>query len=138
MEKTDNGNNRLNEIFRLNWDSKYLFALWENHLATESMVKYAHHIAGKLHTIYQKFWEKEYETNYLAVCFEAFCSLLPYLDDKYKIELLNNIFSLFYLLQLRHNDLELYEFKNNTARIDITGHVLNGLFCLYALNSYIS
>lgn len=133
MEKSENSNNRLNEIFRLNWDSKYLFALWENHLATESMIKSAYRLAGKLHTLYQKFWEKEYETNYLAVCFEAFCSLLPYLDDKYKVELLNNIFSLFYLLQLRHNDLELYEFKNNTARIDITGHVLNGLFCLRKL-----
>ena len=126
---------KINDAFRLNWDSKYLFALWENNLSNSnnSMQKTAYKLASKLHELYMKFWVKEYDTNYLAVCFEGFCSLLPFLEGEYRVELLNNIFSLFYLLQQRHNEMELYNFKNDTARIDITGHILNGLFCLRKL-----
>lgn len=62
---------------------------------------------------------EDWETNYLAVCWEALCYL-----KNYKVQ--NKMFQLFYELEKRRNELGLYEFKNGSARIDITGHVCNG------------
>ena len=46
------------------------------------------------------------------------------LPKNYKVQ--NKMFQLFYELEKRRNELGLYEFKNGSARIDITGHVCNG------------
>ena len=78
-------------------------------------------------------WNNEVETNYLAVTFEAFTSLIPFITGEISIELYNNIFSLFYFLEQRRNKMGLYAFLNGTARVDITGHVLNGLLILQKL-----
>jgi len=61
----------------------------------------------------------DWETNYLAVCWEALC----YLKD-YSVK--NKMFQLFFALEKRRNELGLYEFNNKNARIDITCHVCNG------------
>ena len=62
------------------------------------------------------------ETNYLAVYFEAMMSLWGILGG----DMLVNILPVWvYLLQRWKNGL--FYFKNGTARIDITGHIINGL-----------
>jgi hypothetical protein len=83
------------------------------------------------------------ETNYLAVYFEAMMSLWGILGR----DMLENILPVWvYLLQRWKNGLfsikngvfktqeiknsksfYLFYFKNGTARIDITGHIINGL-----------
>jgi len=78
------------------------------------------------------------ETNYLAVYFEAMMSLWGILGGE---EIFRNIFPVWvYLLQRWKNGVfktqeiknsksfYLFYFKNGTARIDITGHVINGLY----------
>ena len=63
------------------------------------------------------------ETNYLAVAFEA----LSYINQKHTHDTL--LFQLFFALEQRkecHNLL--YAFLDKTARVDITGHVLNGFY----------
>tara|TARA_B110000285_G_C14849513_1_gene479262 strand:- start:170 stop:436 length:267 start_codon:yes stop_codon:yes gene_type:complete len=68
------------------------------------------------------------ETNYLAVTFEALSSLLFIKNIKLGNEIKDKIFHIFYLLQQRYNENGLYYFKGNTnARLDITGHIINGL-----------
>lgn len=57
--------------------------------------------------------------------FEALCSILPRLNRSYNLN--NEISNLFNLLKKRHFD-GLFYFKNKEARLDITSHVLNGLF----------
>lgn len=61
------------------------------------------------------------ETNYIAIAFEILCTI----NLSYKSMI--RLFQLFFLLENRKNN-NLYEFLNNTARIDITTHVNNGLF----------
>jgi hypothetical protein len=66
----------------------------------------------------------ETETNYLAVAFEMMCFVYASTNDTYWWK---PLFALFYELEKRktcHNIL--YAFLNETARIDITGHILNG------------
>lgn len=61
---------------------------------------------------------KTTETNYLAVAFEALCCAKT---------LTTELFILFYELEQRKSG-NLYHFLNKTARVDITGHILNGLY----------
>ena len=64
------------------------------------------------------------ETNYLAVSFEALTSASIILKN---FNLNNEILEIFNLLKKRYSN-GLFYFKNKQARLDITGHVLNGLF----------
>jgi len=113
---------KINDIFELNWHSKYLYSLYKRGFIIKNQAK----------KLYEKIEEFEYnknnETNYLAVQFEALCSLygcgMPFS---------NKIFYLWVLLLQRWKD-GLFYFKNNTARIDISGHCLNGLKIIYNKN----
>ena len=62
------------------------------------------------------------ETNYLAVYFEAMMSLWGILGG----DMLEIILPVWILLLQRWKG-GLFYFKNGTARIDITGHVISGL-----------
>jgi AMMECR1 domain-containing protein len=63
----------------------------------------------------------EYETNYIAVAFEAFCFIYKHYPN-------NKIFLLLCELEKRKNFF--YEFLDKSYRIDITAHVMNGYFQL--------
>jgi len=68
------------------------------------------------------------ETNYIAVAFESLC--FAYYSTG-KSFLLNLLFELFFELELRKNCYNVfYSFLDNNARVDITGHVNNGLLLL--------
>jgi hypothetical protein len=69
------------------------------------------------------------ETNFYAVAFESLCFLYRSLGKK---SLLDKIFGLFYELENRKDCLNtLYTFTDGTARVDITGHINNGLIELH-------
>ena len=69
-----------------------------------------------------------YETNYLAVTFEGLCYLLPK-NPRVK----QYLFKIFLELEKRKDSYGLYSFQNNNARVDITGHIVNG-FCKIIFN----
>jgi hypothetical protein len=82
----------------------------------------------------QRLLVPDAETNFWAVGFEA-ATGLEYLvrQDKVmlgqheKIELENQCVSTVYNLEQRYDDrIGLYKFKDGSARLDITGHVLSG------------
>jgi hypothetical protein len=65
------------------------------------------------------------ETNELAVMFECGCYLLR--TTVHKTPVHDVVFKLFVLLQHRYSvRYGVYMFKDTTARLDITFHVLNG------------
>ena len=71
------------------------------------------------------------ETNYLATAFEGLCSLRYLVSNKYKIKVNNTILYLFYLLQQKYEPkYGLYRFLSGDKRLDITGHIINGMIVL--------
>ena len=121
----------LNHIFRYNWESKYLFSLFKKKYTNNSIKLHSKLLYNNIKILLQNNDFSILETNYIAVTFEALVSLKPFINKKYKIEILNYIFYLFYLLQQRISINGLYLFLNNIdARIDITCHILNGFFDL--------
>lgn len=117
MQKRLEGLDRhVENIFEYNWQAKFLFTIRKDIPAKEHAEELLRRLIGMKITA-------DMETNYLAVYFEATTSLWGILKD-------NTIFSIIlpvwvYLLQRWKNGL--FYFKNGTARIDITGHVINGL-----------
>jgi len=112
----------IQNIFEYNWQAKFLFAIRKDIPAKEHAKELLRRLIGMKITA-------DMETNYLAVYFEATMSLWGILGD-------NEIFSIIlpvwvYLLQRWKNGL--FSLKNgttsatSTARIDITGHVINGI-----------
>lgn len=109
----------LNIIFRLNWQIQavcYGLTLDISHLK-------------QLYIIFTKwfkiFYSKSLETNYLVVCFELLLFLKKNLNfnyiDKY-------LFKIFIDLSKRFNcNIGLFSFLDDSCRIDISGHFLNGL-----------
>ena len=90
---------------------------------TTTITKHGELLKEHLLSIIAQFSET-YETNYIAVGLESLCSLLPLVDDKQ--QLWDSIVYLYSILQKRYKN-GLFYFKNGVARLDITGHVLNGL-----------
>jgi AMMECR1 domain-containing protein len=120
-------NSSTDNIFEYNWQSKFLYYLYKNNInknsRNSSSYNHAIELSNRIITITSSFDESN-ETNYIAVGFEALCSLYHLIPKK--DETLNQIIKLFYLLQKRFSN-GLYYFNNKTARLDITGHVINGL-----------
>jgi hypothetical protein len=116
------------DIFEFNWQSKFLYSLSKNNSKKSNISIFNHAELLKKHllTLIIHFNET-YETNYLAVGLESLCSLLSLIQDKQPV--LDNITHLYYLLQQRYHN-GLFYFIKGVARLDITGHTLNGLDCL--------
>ena len=119
MEKRLEGlDGQVENIFEYNWQAKFLFAIRKDIPAKEHAEELLRRLIGMKITA-------DMETNYLAVYFEATMSLWGILggDEIFRIILPVWV----YLLQRWKNGL--FNFKNEawTARIDITGHVINGL-----------
>ena len=75
-----------------------------------------------------KFINDKSQTNYLAVTFEALTALRPLITKQNMfIEIQNNILDIFAKLTKRYKNGLFYWKEKNVARIDITGHVLNGI-----------
>lgn len=70
--------------------------------------------------------KKNIETNYIAVAFEALCFIYA---RHMKMKILNQMFELLFELEKRKSCYNvLYAFLDKTSRVDITGHIINGLF----------
>ena len=101
-------------------------------LKSEKIFQRKRHVEELLRRLIRLKITDDMETNYLAVYFEAMMSLWGILGG----DMLNIILPVWvYLLQRWKNGLfsiknsvfNLFYFKNGTARIDITGHVISGL-----------
>ena len=106
---------RIDNIFEYNWQAKYLFEIRKDIPAKA-------HAEELLRRLIGMKINQDMETNYLAVYFEAMMSLWGILGG----DMLPNILPVWILLLQRWKG-GLFYFKNSTARIDITGHVISGL-----------
>lgn len=125
-------NHDINDIFRINWDSKFLYALWRQKLRTYSELhQHAFILFIQVSDKIESILVESMETNYWAVTFECLCSLLPLLSEQEK-EIIEFLKKLLDLLNSRQNKtISLFKFTTGEARVDITGHILNGYICLY-------
>ena len=106
--------NPTDSIFRMNWAIQQIIS-YKKKPSMEDIAILKRKIADILLN------KGSTETNYLAVAFESLCFA-------YKPTLLHMLFELFFELEQRKNCNDtLYSFLDKTSRIDITGHVLNGL-----------
>lgn len=125
----------LDDIFEYNWQSKYLLALCQKPDAQDSKL-YRSHITLLAERIIElssrMLTNTQTETNYLAVAFEALSSLYSLLEKPSSQTTVGNyIVNLFRRLMERYQrDTGLFYFISGQARIDITGHVLGGIYAL--------
>ena len=109
-------------IFQYNWLSKSAKYVADRRYASQLLDKILeqtdHHISNK-----------PVETNYLAVAFESIATLYERSQPNYSI-VESHLANLLIDLESRKDAYGLYRFTNGEARIDITAHVLNGLFAL--------
>jgi hypothetical protein len=113
--------NEKDSIFRMNWIIQTIISF--NKKPSTILIDI---LINKINEIFNK---KNYvETNFLAVAFEALCFVYKTENNE---KVIYKIFQLFYELEKRKNKNNiLYNFQNNSARIDITGHINNGLLKL--------
>lgn len=115
----------IDDIYRINWQTKALLSYTNKdfkhlNLLSEALINVLNKYNQPLHTL---------ETNQLAVCFECLSSIKKI--DKNNNDLNNILFIIFILLQQRFSKFGLYLFSDNTARIDITGHCIQGFLQFY-------
>ena len=128
----NNPKNNINDIFELNWHCKFVYHLHLNNINYNS--NYPKILTLKILKLFKQTQNKEdLETNYIAVFFESLSSIVHL--NKNNIDIKNNILYLFSLLMKRYKD-SLFYFKNNISRLDITGHVLDGIDALKTKNKY--
>lgn len=137
MEKRLEGlDNDIQNIFEYNWQAKYLFEIRKDIPANRHAEELLRRLIGIKITA-------DMETNYLAVYFEAMMSLWGILGGDMLVNILpvwvyllqrwkNGLFSIkngvFKTQEIKNSSsFYLFYFKNGTARIDITGHIINGL-----------
>jgi AMMECR1 domain-containing protein len=122
-----NNKNKYNLVFTLNWFSQFLYhsniSTWEK-LSLKNIIK-----NKLLKIIYENKNFINLETNYLAVSFEALC-FLYLISKKQDTEILQVLFYLFIHLEKRCIYNCLFVFFDNTARLDISCHVWNGIINL--------
>ena len=128
------------DIFGTNWHIQVLVAICKSGLDKKSAAlaklvsSKPQELATKLINLAQRQLVSSAETNFWAVGFEA-ASGLEYLirsggvvlGQKEQVELQNQCVSAIYNLEQRYDyRIGAYKFKDGTARLDITGHVLSG------------
>ncbi len=131
----------LNDIFRLNWQSQFLLALFLRNYKSKYLIQHCNLIRDKVVILFTRYFENtkefmeiqnifakkavlistEIETNYWAVLFECLTPINHMVSNK----LLKYIFMVFMVLQRRYNGL--YPFINGESRLDITMHIINGI-----------
>jgi hypothetical protein len=115
----------IDDIYRINWQTKALLS------HTNKDLKHLNLLSNALITVLTKYNHPLHtlETNQLAVCFECLSSIKKV--DKNNNDLNNILFIIFILLQQRFSKFGLYMFSDNTARVDITGHCIQGFLQYY-------
>ena len=113
-------------IFKMNWIIQVIIAY--DKIPSQKLITILYY---KIKNILLK--KELTETNFIAVAFEALCFVFKskfkdYKNTKLKKEILCEMFELLCELEKRKNsNNQLYSFLNKKSRIDITGHVMNGL-----------
>jgi hypothetical protein len=108
-------------IFKMNWVIQALISF--NKIVSPQLIII---FKTKINNILQNI--KDIETNYIAVAFEGLCYIHKANQSK---ETISMLFQLLFELETRKNNNNiLYNFIDSTARIDITGHVINGFYQL--------
>ena len=149
-------NQAIDDIFKLNWHAQFIVSLmplidyqfgtieldrWLDELLTGYSDKLLKLFVSANELIITRIIPdlQERETNYLAVAFECLSvanSGMPLIQPDYKpdTETKNNLTALIFELQKRYDERTgTYKFISktgtgqSTARLDITGHVINGL-----------
>jgi AMMECR1 domain-containing protein len=115
----DDTDNEIN-IFRYNWFSKLV-----NSMPNE----YKYDLVNKILKFIDTYPYLN-ETNYLAVEFEALSTLYNSVSNETRLRIEPYLEKLLISLEQRKNNKGLYEFINRDARLDITGHILNGFYQL--------
>lgn len=119
---------KMDDIFELNWHSKFAFACFKTKFKNKTELSlYSTMLFKKIKYLFSYDVLNNLETNYLAVFFEALSSLYNLLE--FKDDIKDMITKLFCKLMERFES-GLFKFTDNSARLDITGHVLNGFFAL--------
>ena len=112
----------LDDIFELNWQSKFLYSLYTHKTFSHiELNDYISVLMARVKDYLEKFSLEDLETNYLAVTIELLSCLMGF-----NTQFHDTIVYLYYLLNKRYKD-GLFYFKNKTARLDITGHILNAM-----------
>ena len=108
-------------IFKMNWIIQARISF--NKIVSSELIII---FKNKINSILQNI--KAVETNNIAVAFEGLC----YIQKANPSEETNSIlFQLLFELETRKNKNNiLYNFIDSTARVDITGHIINGLYQL--------
>lgn len=105
-------------IFKMNWTIQTIISYKQK--PTNNLILI---LVKKIDDIFKNI--KQIETNYIAVAFEALCFVYK---SNNKITILNKIFQLLFELEQRKNCFNiLYTFLDKSSRVDITGHIMNGL-----------
>ena len=113
-------------IFKMNWIIQVIIAY--DKIPSQKLITILY---NKIKNILSE--KKTTETNIIAVAFEALCFVFKSKfkdkkNTKLKNAILSEMFELLYELEKRKNfNNQLYSFLNKKSRIDITGHVMNGL-----------
>lgn len=129
---------KIDNIFRHNWYVQFMVAYakkwgYNKLFIIENIPNVVNDLIKVVFKIYDNINLDTYETNYLAVMFECLSGLYYLLNainkDNNNIdgknELMNKLTNIIYYLEQRYK-MGLYYFNNDDARLDITGHVING------------
>ena len=136
-------NYNINDIFQYNWECKFLYVLYQNSIQTNDYIsRHGEILASRIINILDVLYQNnETETNYYAVSFEALSSILLVTKEfNIKKKILNNILFIYKILIDRYDEeYGLFKFNNGSSRIDITGHIINGILALnYNINYIIN
>lgn len=117
----------INFIFRMNWFVQFIVELKNNYNIDNEYLTIINNIINNIikYIKYVNIFNDAVETNILAVTFEMLSGLYKLTKNKY---ILNYSFNIFKLLLKRRNNDGIFTFLDGSARIDITFHVLSGLY----------
>tara|TARA_B100001094_G_scaffold333460_1_gene412875 strand:- start:1181 stop:2698 length:1518 start_codon:yes stop_codon:yes gene_type:complete len=133
----------INDIFQYNWECKFLYVLYQNSIQTDNYISnHGEILASRMINILDILYKNnETETNYYAVGFEGLSSILLIVKElNIKKSILDNILYIYKILMDRYDvEYGLFKFNNGSSRIDITGHIINGILALnYNINYIIN
>ena len=112
-------------IFRCNWEAKVIY-IYKKKTNSNMFDNYAKKIMKKIELI-ANMYNINTETNELVVAFESLMSLKYVLGSRLSLKANNIIFKCFYILMYRFKDNLIYFKDMKIARLDMTGHFIQGL-----------
>ena len=130
------------DIFRYNWHCQTVCQYYNTFFKLDlkeknksNLLKHVNLLKKYLHQYFNenKLNMDSLETNYLAVTFEAYTGLVNILrqENKSIVDIILKVEKIKKILDTRFTKYGLFKFKSGSSRIDITGHIINGVFNLY-------